>query len=105
MEKEILETLLYCLIFHFIGDYVLQLDYIATTKGKNWYHLFVHCVLYISPFVLYFGIHECLWVFLFIPHIIIDALKARYDVVDYFTDQLLHLMCIVAYGVCVWCYI
>ena len=53
-----IKTLFYCLIFHLIGDYVLQSDFIARTKGSNWYHLLVHCILYISPFVLCFGIHE-----------------------------------------------
>ena len=105
MEKEILESLLYSYIFHFIGDYVLQSDYIATTKGKNWYHLFVHCILYISPFLIYYGINDCLWYFLFIPHFIIDACKARFGIIDYFTNQLLHLMCVTLYGLCIWCYI
>lgn len=31
---------------HLIGDYVLQCDFIAQTKGKNWYHLFVHCIVF-----------------------------------------------------------
>ena len=30
---------------HLVGDYVLQSDFIAKTKGSNWYHLFVHCAM------------------------------------------------------------
>ena len=29
---------------HLLGDYFFQSEYIADTKGKNWYHLFIHCV-------------------------------------------------------------
>ena len=41
---------------HLVGDYVLQLDFIAHTKGTNWYHLFVHCALYVLPFYILFGL-------------------------------------------------
>lgn len=34
------------ILCHLIGDYVLQIDRIADTKGTNMYHLFVHCALY-----------------------------------------------------------
>jgi hypothetical protein len=37
-EKKMIELIL-C---HLIGDYVLQIDRIADTKGANMYHLFVH---------------------------------------------------------------
>ena len=29
-----------------LGDYVLQSDFIANSKGNNMFHLFVHCILY-----------------------------------------------------------
>lgn len=44
---EIIYKLIIC---HLIGDYVLQNDFIAKTKGENWYHLLVHCLLYSVPF-------------------------------------------------------
>jgi hypothetical protein len=48
--------LIYKLIFcHLIGDYVLQIDFIAKTKGENMYHLLVHCFLYAVPFYVAFG--------------------------------------------------
>lgn len=74
---------------HVVGDYILQQDFIAKTKGDNWYHLFVHCVLYVLPFRAVFGVDWRLAV-LFITHFIVDALKARYKEVDYFTDQIIH---------------
>ena len=74
---------------HLVGDYVLQLDFIAHTKGTNWYHLFVHCALYCLPFVLLYGIDWKIGV-LFASHIIIDVLKARFNKISYIIDQILH---------------
>jgi len=82
--------LLFC---HVIGDYVLQNDFIAKTKGSNLYHLFVHCVLYCLPFYILYGINVKLFV-LFITHAVIDILKARYNKINYLTDQLLHYIVI-----------
>ena len=72
-----------------IGDYVLQCDFIAKTKGSNWYHLFVHCILYVVPFVVVFGIDWRIYVLL-LTHLIIDPLKARYNKINYIQDQILH---------------
>ena len=81
---------------HFIGDYVLQTDFLAKTKSDNIWHLFAHSVLYSLPFMIAFGFD---WKVLFIigTHIIIDALKAHYKVINYVTDQVLHLMALMIY--------
>lgn len=86
-----LEKLSLLLICHMIGDYVLQGDFIAKTKGENWYHLFVHCVLYIVPFYICFGLCWQIAV-IFIAHLIIDPLKARWGKITYWQDQLLHYL-------------
>ena len=90
---EILLKLLFC---HVIGDYVLQGDFIAKSKGSNWYHLFVHCALYTLPFYIAFGLTWQLFV-IFSTHIIIDALKARYNKINYITDQVLHYFVMLIY--------
>lgn len=74
---------------HAVGDYVLQNDFIAKTKGENWYHLFIHCILYILPFRIVYG-GDWRLVVLFASHIIVDALKARYKAISYMHDQVLH---------------
>ena len=80
---------------HMIGDYFLQSDFLATTKGKNWYHLFVHSVLYCVPFVIMFGIDWKLGVLL-LSHTLIDPLKARYNKITYVQDQVLHyIICLI----------
>ena len=86
-----LERLIVLVLCHLIGDYVLQGDFIAKTKGENWYHLFVHCVLYIVPFYICFGLCWQIAV-IFIAHLIIDPLKARYNKITYWQDQLLHYL-------------
>lgn len=90
---EILLKLLFC---HLIGDYVLQSDFIAKTKGENWYHLFVHCVLYCLPFYLVFGVTWHLAV-IFITHMLIDPMKARYNKISYTTDQVMHYLVSLVY--------
>lgn len=86
-------TLIFC---HLIGDYVLQTDFIAKTKGTNWYHLFVHCVLYCLPFFIVYGLTWQL-LFVFIMHFTIDPLKARYNKINYVTDHLLHYIVMLVY--------
>lgn len=77
------------LICHLIGDYVLQSDFIAKTKGENWYHLFVHSALYCAPFAIMFGLG---WgtMFLFTTHVFVDAGKARWNLLSYTQDQIWH---------------
>lgn len=83
---------------HLIGDYVLQVDYIARTKGENKYHLFVHCFLYTVPFAYLFSrsFYHMPYVFIlttiiFISHWSIDALKCRTPSrINYLQDQVFH---------------
>lgn len=91
-----MSSLINLIMCHLIGDYVLQSDFIAKTKGENWYHLVVHCFLYCVPFYLLFGTTWHLAV-IFVSHIIIDALKARYKKISYMTDQLLHYVITLIY--------
>lgn len=91
-----IEMLIYLVLCHLIGDYLFQTDFIAKTKGNNWYHMFVHCGLYIAPFSFFFGITWQLGV-LFAAHMIIDPLKARYNKINYWQDQILHYLLLLLY--------
>ena len=91
-----IKTIVLLVMCHMIGDYVLQADFIAQTKGKNWYHLLVHCVLYCVPFAIVFGFNFIL-LHIFITHLIIDSLKARYNKITYTQDQLLHYVAMLPY--------
>lgn len=76
---------------HLVGDYVLQNDFIAKTKGENWYHMFVHCFLYTVPFWLLFHEFTPLAI-VFVTHVIVDLMKARWKSIGYVTDQIIHYM-------------
>ena len=89
-------TLVMLIICHLIGDYVLQTDFIAKTKGTNWYHLFVHCGLYVVPFIIVFGLSWKI-LFLFTAHMIVDPLKARWNKITYVQDQLIHYLTMIIY--------
>ena len=91
----IIENIFILIISHFIGDYVLQSDFIAKTKCDNIYHLLVHCFLYCIPFLVVYGFGFNIIV-LFITHVVIDSLKARYKEINYVTDQILHFIIIFA---------
>lgn len=89
--------LIYKLIFcHLIGDYVLQNDFIAKSKGENMYHLLVHCFLYAVPFYIVFG-YDVRIPLIITTHIFIDTLKARYKAINYVTDQVLHYLVMLIY--------
>ena len=94
-----IEKYLQVLFCHMIGDYVLQNDYIAKTKGENWYHLFVHCVLYVLPFYICFGLDWNL-MFLFATHFLVDAGKARFKIFTYIEDQYYHYWALLLYLTC-----
>lgn len=85
------EKVLMLLFCHFVGDYALQSDFIAKTKGANWWHLIVHSTLYLLPFYVCFGVSAVLLV-TWIIHFVTDACKARYRVIGYITDQVVHLL-------------
>ena len=92
----ILRHVFLLIICHLLGDYVLQTDFLAKTKGENWYHLVVHCLLYCVPFYIVFG-----WCwqlgFVLIAHLVIDPLKARWKKISYRTDQVLHYLTLAVY--------
>lgn len=88
-----MKILLILVMCHLVGDYVLQSDFIAKTKGENMYHLFVHCMLYCLPFMIF--LNGCRLVILFNTHVGIDLLKAKYGKISYKQDQILHYCVIV----------
>ena len=90
-------TLLYKLLAcHMLGDYVLQTDFLARTKGENWWHLLAHCVTYTVPFALAFGIDWRVG-FILAVHLAVDTLKARWHLIGYISDQAAHLLALAVY--------
>lgn len=86
---DIYHTIIAVILCHLFGDYVLQNDFIAKTKGENPYHLFVHCALYCLPFLVVFG-YTWQIIVVFLSHLCVDNAKARYGVISYTIDQVIH---------------
>lgn len=93
---EVFKTVFTLAVCHFIGDYVLQTDFIANSKGTNLWHMIAHCVLYSAPFAIAFGISDEL-VVIIATHFVIDSLKARWNKIGYAADQLLHIFAMAIY--------
>ena len=91
-----MELIFKLILCHLLGDYVLQIDFISQSKGKNFYHLLVHCLLYCLPFYIVFGF---VWqlIPLLVLHVVIDLLKARYKLMHYWLDQVLHYATCLSY--------
>ena len=97
-----IENILWVLLAHYIADYSLQGDFLAQTKGKYWYNLFAHSMIYSLSLCLCFKLLGVfvIWKFivLLISHIIIDYLKANAKdkekaLTSYlYVDQGLHIM-------------
>jgi len=76
-----IENIVWLLFGHYIGDIALQSDWVATNKGKYWYVLLSHCMIWSACICIglqFLGIYA-LWKFflLFIGHFIMDSWKSR----------------------------
>jgi len=96
MVWSILHKIFQLVMCHLVGDYVFQSEFMANTKGKNWYHMIVHCLLYTAPFYIVFGFVWQLAVVL-LAHLIVDPLKARWKKINYVTDQVIHYLTLAVY--------
>jgi hypothetical protein len=97
-----MESILWVLLAHYIADYPLQGDFLAQTKGKYWYSLLVHSIMYGLTIALCFKLMGvfAIWkaVVLVSSHIIIDYKKATAKNKDkalttyLYIDQFLHII-------------
>lgn len=100
-----LEGLLWIILAHYIADYPLQGDFLAQTKGKYFYSLLVHSLIYGLTIALCFKLLGAfaIWkVFVLVgSHILIDYKKATAKNKDLalttylYIDQALHLVLVV----------
>jgi len=80
---------------HFIADFPFQGDWLCQNKGKSWELMAYHCLIYTGTFVVFADISNNFAGLLFISHMIIDPIKARYKIIKHiWVDQLLHLFVI-----------
>lgn len=96
-----MEWLLWLILAHYLADYPLQGDFLAQTKGKYWYSLLAHSVIYGLSIALCFkllGVFAIWKAFaLVVSHIVIDYKKATAKDKDkaltgyLYVDQALHM--------------
>lgn len=70
--------LLIGILFHFVGDYLTQNNWLAQNKTKKIYIAFLHALIYSLPF-LFIVPHLFFWLIILITHTIID----RYRLAQY----------------------
>lgn len=97
-----IENILWLLLAHYIAEYPLQGDFLAQTKGKYWYSLFAHSMIYSLTICLCFKLLGvfAVWKFivLLVSHLIIDYKKATVKNKDkaltsyLYIDQGLHIV-------------
>jgi len=95
-------NILWVLLAHYIADYPLQCDFLAQTKGKYWYSLLAHSIIYGLTIALCYKLIGvfAIWkaIVLIGSHMIIDYKKATAKNKDkalttyLYIDQILHLI-------------
>jgi hypothetical protein len=87
-----MKTLLLLICSHYVGDFALQSDWLATNKGSGpfWIHAMVaHCAIQALG-VLLITNSAFLAVGEFLAHFMIDFAKTR-GLIGFTTDQVYHL--------------
>ncbi|WP_312337274.1 DUF3307 domain-containing protein [Anaerospora hongkongensis] len=93
---------LYLLLAHYLADFPLQSDFLASMKGKNNYLLLCHVLIYsllVGAVLDFLGIYA-LWklALLIVSHAVIDYWKCHYAPKDtaltsgLYIDQTLHVL-------------
>jgi len=82
---------------HFLGDYAFQFDWMANLKGKSFHALYAHVGTYTCFFAILLLVPQLSmspWAVLliFVSHMAIDPLKAKWNKISLGMDQTLHYL-------------
>lgn len=91
-----MNTLLYLIAGHYLGDYGLQNDYIAKEKGNSLHVMIAHCSIQAGTVLLATGNGD-LALIEFAIHWVVDTLKCR-NLISLNVDQAIHITCRIAYA-------
>lgn len=69
-------------LFHLVGDYLLQNDWMANEKTKNFLPAFLHATIYSIPFM--FLVSWEAWLVIYVTHFFID----RYRLATYWIQAI-----------------
>lgn len=100
----LLQICLILMVVNYILDFPFQGFFLAEYKSKNWYVMFVHCMIWaggLACVLMFLGLFAW-WKFimLFIGHVLIDTWKCKgyykqLNLTDWqslYVDQILHLL-------------
>ena len=105
--------MIWLLFAHFIGDWAIQPEWIATNKGKYWFVMLSHCIIWTACVCIgleYIGCYA-LWKVLFLisGHYLVDLWKCKlYEKIPFcqqktykhlYIDQLIHIIQVIFVGV------
>jgi len=96
---------LYLVLGHYLADFPLQSDFLATMKGKNNYLLFCHVIMYsliISAILDLLGLFA-IWklILLILSHTVVDYWKCHYAsketalTTSLYIDQAAHILVLI----------
>lgn len=94
-----LASVILFLLCHFVGDYILQSDWMAMNKNKSTLHCLVHCLLYTSCFLLLTFSWKAL-LFIFVTHFIVDRFPIIVKRLIWFKNHLNPSLSYVPFGFC-----
>ena len=60
-------------LFHLIGDYIFQNDWIAQNKTKTFFPAFIHTTIYAIPFLIL--VEFKFWFIIYVTHFLIDRYR------------------------------
>lgn len=87
-----INTFIFMVAIHFIADFPFQGDWLGTKKGKSWELMTYHCLIYSGTFVVFGGVETVYAAAIFVSHMVIDPLRARWHFIkSIWLDQLLHI--------------
>lgn len=61
-----------CVMFHFLGDYITQNDWMALNKKNHTFHCLIHTMVYLLPFFLINGLSLIAVLLIGVQHFIQD---------------------------------
>lgn len=70
-----IENILLGILFHFLGDYIFQNNWMANNKTSKNLPAFIHATIYSLPFILFLNINFYFWLIIYISHYLIDRYR------------------------------
>lgn len=84
-------------ISHLIGSLLVKIPAVEQTKGGKWYRAFVHCMIYLAPFVVFFKFFNWPLLIMFLLHFCLEMVKANGKAISPKRDEIFHYLILLVY--------